>query len=207
MKVARVGGGGRVLVADEGGECAGVVVVLGGLDDALPGGTVRFAAIDLVELAAPEGLQPPPETLGGSQLAQLPGDRHVVQRVLRVVHRRQHAKQDAVVGHRLEVQGPPELHRVAGGVNERRAAREAVGVVRRRPHVEDVGVHREAGVDVQVAEVRVAQGIRLRCARRVRRVRPGAGVLGRPSAAGEQARDDDREGGKTCPSHAVLSRT
>ncbi len=71
-----------------------------------------------------------------------------------------------MIGHRREVERPLELHgaravavRVERRQRHRLAAREAVGLGRRGAHVEGVGVERERGVHVQVAEVDVAQRI------------------------------------------------
>ena len=64
-----------------------------------------------------------------------------------------------MVGDRGEVERAAlELDLEAGRVVDRLAARELVGVVGGRAHVEDEGVERVLGVDVEVAEVGLARG-------------------------------------------------
>ena len=64
-----------------------------------------------------------------------------------------------MIGDRQEVERPAlELHLEAGRVLDRLALGVPVGVVGRRAHVEDEGVERVAGVDVEVAEVGLARG-------------------------------------------------
>ncbi len=90
-------------------------------------------------------------------------ERHLRQRVLRIGERREHAEILAVVGHRQEVERLTrkldlEPTRVLDGL----ALGVAVGIVGRRPRVEDEGVAREAGVNVKIAEEGVAQRVGLR---------------------------------------------
>ena len=56
-----------------------------------------------------------------------------------------------------------ELDVITGGMPDRLAFGEAVGVIGRRPYTEDIGVKRIAGMHVHVAEIGVACGI---CGRR-----------------------------------------
>ncbi len=71
-----------------------------------------------------------------------------------------------VIRDRGEVERTPDLHLarpasllVEGREHARLAAREAVGVLGREPRVEDVGIHRVRGVDVEIAPVHVLLGI------------------------------------------------
>ena len=138
---------------------------------------------------------------------QDPGDEvghelgHGVRHVLLGIHdRRQHAEEAGVVGDRVEVERGVELDVEARGVGQGLALRVPVGVVGRGPGAVEEGVVREVGVRVEVAEVGVAQGVRL-CRRgggcgRLRCLHRRAAVAVAGAARGRQA--DERGGADGC---------
>src|SRR5580698_2689800 len=73
-----------------------------------------------------------------------------------------------MIGYRHEVQGHAELILHASGKNDRFSSAEAVSRSRIVAVSSNVGVQRIAGVDVEIAEVSVAQQIRRWTRRRLR---------------------------------------
>ena len=73
--------------------------------------------------------------------------------MLAVAHGVERTEVGGVVRDRVEIQWPsPQAHGIAERVRDGLALRVPVGIVRRCPNVEDVGVERKAGMNVQVAE-------------------------------------------------------
>ncbi len=164
MEVAHFGKR-RELVSDKAREPAWIVVALGASYRVAPRGRARRQARELRQpLATRETVGKAREgsehsvALGGKQLACV--------RDFRIlgawrVDRGQHAQVFGVIGDRQKIertrgQTQLESHRMP----DRRAFRVAVGVVRCRANIEDVRVERIARVQMKIAEVHVAQGIR-----------------------------------------------
>ena len=193
VQVAAIVRRGRVLVADESGEVPRVVVGLGGVDDRLPGGgfgVVLRVLRQLGELAAAEPLDGARET---APFAQIGPEFGRVEGILGVVHLREHAEVQAVVGYRLEVEGAAlQLELVAAGVFDRLALGEPVGVVGVRARAEQVRIEGVLGVHVEVAEVGVLQRVRRRGVAAAGSARAGFLVAG--SAAEQNEREKGQEG-------------
>ena len=133
---------------------------------------------------------------------------HGVRYVLLGVHDRgQHAEEAGVVGDRVEVERRVEPDLEAGGVGQRSALRVAVGVVGGGAGAVEERVVGEVGVGVEVAEVGVAQGVRLGRggflgrSRALRRLHRRAAVAG--AARCGQA---EQGGGSDCGDRAPTGR-
>ena len=188
------GGVRRPLVADEGGETARLVEVVGGGDDALPRRPAHGGDVEPGHLA--RRLRPPRAETGAVPVAasgiaaEVAADRARRQHGVRILHRHAGADDLAVIGHRHEVERPAAADRLA---HEQHflAAREAVGVLGTEPRSEQVvRVHRQHRVDVEVAEEHVP----VRVDRRRRAVSRGGlrnrrGGLGRPPRSRPAAPD------------------
>jgi hypothetical protein len=188
-----------MLVGDEGREATArraLIPFLGRLLGLLPGSDGRVAATTPV-LAADRGraqaVDPLDEILGAFLYARYdegPAIAHTdlarVDGGLRIGAEADPAVAVGVIRYRGEVEGAAELEGpgASPALVERRkqrlaAAREAIGVVGTLSGIEDPGVHRDAGMDVEVAPVDVALGVvvaaaivgRVRCRRRPRRGR------------------------------------
>ena len=143
VQVLEFGAGRGVLVADERGELAGLVVALGGLDDLAPGASHHVQVEQIVGLlllgAADErqnGLKGLADLLGRLGVAQVGGNLMLACLGGLVKHLRQHAQVGGVVGHRLEVQGFVHLHFETFRVGQRTALGEGVGVIGSGPGAE-----------------------------------------------------------------------
>ena len=156
--------GGGVLVRHEGGEPARVVVPRRGLLDFSPGAPGDGGVAELLGHAAALEAGDHPAEGGGDLLGvgaeQALDERQLVQRTVGIVRLAHGADVFGVVGDRGEVQRTARQADVEpGGVADRIALGEPVSVVRHGAHVEDVGVERQPGMDVQVAEIGVAVGV------------------------------------------------
>ena len=208
VQVAAVVGRGRVLVTDEGGEVSRIVVRLRGVDDRLPGsgqGVVPPVLGQGCHLAAAKRLDGSLEAANRSGLAQIGPEFGVVEGTLGVVHFRQDAQVEAVIGHSLEVESARlQLDLMPTGVLDRFTLGEPVGVVGVCARPEQVGIEGVASVYVEVTEVGV-----------VKRVGPGA-VAG-PGATGttgflvaavaaeeDQGEDGEAAKGRANRAHDVL---
>ena len=170
-----------VLVGDERREDAGLVVAVRGPDDLAPGGTddvlVELLAVARVGVlheshVGLQGGEDAAPLLDGLGVADSLGGRVVVCRLVRVLHRRQHAEVVRVVRDALEIERPVELQFEPGRMLDRVPLGELVGLVRAgagAEHESVVGVRR---VDVQVAEEGLA--VRGGCRWPRRRSRRGA---------------------------------
>jgi hypothetical protein len=168
------GGVRRPLVADEGGELIGLVVLLGGVDRQLPGRAVggfsgqrrqRFG-----ELALGEG-DDDLDRRGHALLASLlhhvvpPPARGIVEHLpVPRVEAGEEAHVVRVIGHHEEVERPRQLDLQTRRGRKLLAACKAVGVLRQQPSAERPGVHGHPRVQVGVAPVhmgrKVASGVR-----------------------------------------------
>ena len=183
----------RVLVADEGGEVARVVVRFSGLDDLRPG-TPHDVHVQMflgARVAAQVGAHTDEDAaalVGLLGHAQVCGDRVAKGRGILLGHRWQHAQVHAVVGDGLKIERSVELHVEAGRMLDRPALGELVGVVGAGCGSEDEGVEGVAGVDMEVAEISVPGRVRP-FGRTGRRRIVAAGVFARAAGA-------KQEGGK-----------
>jgi hypothetical protein len=150
----------RPLVTDEGGESAGLVVRIRGLDHLLP----RCA----VGLRTGQRLQPRRKVTLRESLDDLDGHLHgrlaafldhLVPAPTRWIGQelgaaRQQLREKThvvrVVGNHQEVQRPGQSDLQAGGRGQLLAARKAVGLLRPEPRAEGPGVHRQVRVQVRV---------------------------------------------------------
>ena len=152
---------GGVFIADEGGEAAGRIVTGGRVADLAPGLRDNRRGIEFRR----QGVIAESGDHSGERLAdrrriraeQTLSDRQLRQRAVRIASLADCADVLRVVGDGDEVQRPArQTNLVALGMADGLALGEPVGVVRRTADVEDVGVERKLGVDVQVAIVGVA---------------------------------------------------
>jgi hypothetical protein len=153
-------GGRRPLVADESGEVARIVGVLGRLDRLVPGRSVGRGTGTRLECRreGPLGeagddldrhlyaiLAAPPDHL----VPALP--RRVRQEVgVTLIKAREETHVVGVVGHDDEVERPRELHGKPGGRDHLFATSEAVRILREEPRPEGARVHRHRRMDVGV---------------------------------------------------------
>ena len=190
----------RVLVADQGGEPARVVVPFGRLDDPLPGACPHLRAVDRVAGASqfPHPAQraqprPGPAALAGDQSV---GQRMPIGRAQGIDQRRQGAQILGMIRYREEIErraGEPD--RFTRGVRNRLPPGEAVGVIRGRAHGTHEGVVRVHRVDVQVAEQGDAVGgVSGRDARAARASSAGR-ILSRRRGAGERGQGESGQTG------------
>ena len=175
MQVAALVRGRGVLEGGEGGELAGSVGVIGGAHAVAPGGLADIFHQDAVDAAVEQAVQHSRKE-GGEGLA--PGRQAGFGHVIRVVDALDgfgdvvagevavgiarlldQAQQHGVIGHRVEIQRPLQLHRVAAGVVHGLTLGIPVGVVGGVGGAEHIGVEGVGGVHVQVAEVGVALGV------------------------------------------------
>ena len=70
-----------------------------------------------------------------------------------------HAEVKGVVGHHQEIQRLFHLHHEARGMLDGRTLGELIGIVGRAPGAHQIGVERQDGVDVGIAEIGIAQRI------------------------------------------------
>ena len=193
VQVVPLVAGRRVLVGDEGREVPRIVVGLGRLDDLGPGAP-DDVHVQMLVFALPGAKVGPHADEDAAAIvglfghAHVGGDRVVIGRRALFGHRREHAEVHAVVGHALEVERPVELHVEAGGMLDRPALGELVGVVRVGRRAEDEGIEGVAGVDVKVAEVGVLRRVRTFRDVRRRRVAVNSVLAGRAG--------NEQEGGK-----------
>ena len=167
MEHAAVDQGRRVLEADERGELAGLVELLGDLLDLLPRALRRLLAVDALPVADLEArrraLRQPDERLTEDlhvAVADAFAERRRVLRVpLLVDAEREDLETFGVIGDRREVERGAQLLTGAAVQRDGLAARELVGVTGREPVAEDVAVDRIRGVHVEVAEVGVTLGV------------------------------------------------
>ena len=167
--VDAAGAGGGVLVGDESGVRAGVVVAIGARHDFGPRGSdhvhveVRAHGRVGVRHVADVGLH------GGEDAAALLhrpcgthglGGRMVVGRLFGIEHGRQHAEIVGVIAYAVEVERRVELHGETRRMLDGMALGELVGRVRVRARAEHERVVRVLGVDVEVAEQGGALGYR-----------------------------------------------
>jgi hypothetical protein len=177
VQVAPLVGRGGVLVGHEGREAARVVVPARRIHDVAPGGLRHLAHQLLVHGAvldpeahsgqeAAEGA----DALGDARLAEVVLRVQVVEHVragdLRGLGRRVgglagEPQEHRVVGHRVEVERLREPDLEPGRMADRLALGETVGVVGRRERPEREGVEGVRGVDVEIAEERLAVGLPL----------------------------------------------
>ncbi len=171
VQVAAIVGRRSVFVGDEGGEMAGVVELLGGVDDVAPrglGDPGSLFAIDGAVAEACDGLgdevgeslQPPSDTseahvagaievahrCRGGELGELGGD---------VAGLGREAEEHRMVGDRIEVERFAQLNVESRRMADRLSPGVAVGVVGRRSRPERIGIERVGRVNVKVAEVGV----------------------------------------------------
>ena len=165
----------RPLVADERGEAAGLVRLLGCRDNLVPGGAVgaraRYGEDRRTNLIRPEG----PDDLqrgGGRLFAAAP--HHVVPApAIRVGQDlgfsgdqpREEAHAIGMVGHDEEVERAREAHGLPRRGNHLLPLGEAVGVARRQARPESAGIHRKGGMEVGVAPIHVGGEAPLRIGR------------------------------------------
>lgn len=202
---------GGELVADEGGEVAGVVVSLGRFHDLLPGGfddveIEQVVRVDESPFAGQHLLEHGTAVRRRRGAPQGDRERMLAHGGVRVVHLLEHAQIGGVVGDGQEVERRLQAHLDAGRVHQGFALGESVGVVGIVPGAEDVRVERVLRVDVDVAEVRVPNrsalngaGCCRRVAGRVHSVRSATGA-----GAGEGGRGDDQAASKV-PGHVLAS--
>ena len=151
------------LVADEGGEAARLVVVLGGVDGLLPRAAIGAACRGHTSSAFGKlALRKMADDLerGLGALARLD---HVIPLAARRVGEdlglaRDEVGEEAhvvrVIRDDEEIERARELRGLAARGHDLLAAREAIGVARSQAAAERAGIHREAGVQVRVAEER-----------------------------------------------------
>ena len=152
--------------AGEGGELAGHVVGVRGLDDLGPDGARQRRVAQLrVALACAHVAQDAGEGLNahigvgrGHALGQL----GLAQRAVGVRHLVEHAHVLGVVGHHVEVERGLELQFRTAAAGDRLALRPGIGIRRRGLGAVGERVERPAGVHVHVAEVHVVVGVRRR---------------------------------------------
>ena len=168
-----------VLIADEGGEGAGIVVAFGSLRGQPPGPGDGRVLRDLVPFVhqldeAPAHRVVILDPLRHDRLAH----RMAVVRAVRVQQRGMDAEVFGMVRDGQEVERRTrDAHGFAGRQHERRTLGELVGVVRAGAVAAHEGVEGELGVDVQVAEERAALGGFVRVAGDGEE--PGGGARGR----------------------------
>lgn len=198
MQVLAPAASGGELIADEGREVAGIVVPFGSLHDLLPGArddveieqVVRF---DEAPFPWQHFLEHGAAIRRRCGIPQgdregMPADRRV-----RVVHLLEHAQIGRMVGNREKVERRFQAHLDAGRVRQRFSLGEPVGIVGIGAGAEDVGVERVLRMDVNVAEVGVADRPALLARRRVRATRCARFVWSLARAGDGQGEEDRSE--------------
>ena len=202
VEVLARGPGGRVLVADEGREVAGVVVALGGLDDLLPGGAGHVPVVEVVLAVGVRQAFPKVSDHGlkagaGSCGIRCPAygvGQHMIA-VLGILVREfpHHAEIEGMIRDGEEVERCMQLHHAARRVLDGLPPGERVGLVGRAPRSHEVGIEGEDRVYVGIAEIGVPERIRcdfgrLRGCCRVVRCRRRVGRRGRFLPTGSHQR-------------------
>ena len=152
----------RPLVADEGGEAARLVVMLGGRDVLLPG--ARYPRLPGKYIRS-FGNVPWEKATMISIAASAPLPDWIISYHFRPVGSREHfglpreevgeeAHVVRVVADHEEIERAGELHRLAAGGRHLLPAGEAIGIARAEPGAEGAGVHGGRRVEVRVTEVR-----------------------------------------------------
>ena len=165
------------LIADEGGEAAGLVRLLRRLDGLAPGAAVggrarkREALRHLALAEAGDDVDGGLRAFAGIDLVvPFPSLRRREQGRIAADQQREKAHAVGVVRDHEEVERPRELGPLPARRHDLLALGEAIGVLGRKPRAECARVHRERGVRVRVAEVRPRREIAPRVGR-VRRLR------------------------------------
>ena len=206
MKVVAAGVRGP-LVADEGGETAGLVRLLRRLDRLAPGAAIggrarrRKPLRHLAPAEAGDDVDGGLRAFAGIDLVvPFAALRRRQQAGIAADQLREEAHAVGVVGHHQEIQRPRKLGALSARRHDLLALGETISVLRAEPRAERARVHRKRGVRVRVAEVRPGREIAPRVGR-VRRL-GGKRLLGRllveRADVGRHILRSDRRGKQAC---------